>query len=145
MKIKLVVEWILFQVQLWYDFTYLFFVLLIPNMVIDFMIFVYLLFPPPHPPTWVKPDLRDSSVHLSAGSTLPQRGGAFEPRAYSAEDVGVRLRKVKKVWNGEKVAVDGVSLDLLRGEVLALLGHNGAGKSSLLATLVGATPLTSGK
>ncbi|MEU4557037.1 ABC transporter ATP-binding protein [Actinoplanes sp. NPDC023936] len=38
---------------------------------------------------------------------------------------------------GETTAVDGVSLSLPRGRVLALLGHNGAGKTSLLQVCEG--------
>ena len=37
----------------------------------------------------------------------------------------------------EVVALSGVDLDVRRGEILALMGRNGAGKSSLLGTLVG--------
>lgn len=36
------------------------------------------------------------------------------------------------VRHGETLAVDGASLSLARGEIVALRGHNGAGKSSLL-------------
>lgn len=43
------------------------------------------------------------------------------------------------------VAVDGVSLELRRGEVLGLLGHNGAGKSTTLQMITGAMPPGSGK
>ena len=39
---------------------------------------------------------------------------------------------------GRHGAVNGVSLQLRRGEVLGLLGHNGAGKSTTLQMLTGA-------
>jgi ABC-2 type transport system ATP-binding protein len=42
------------------------------------------------------------------------------------------------------LVVDGVSLELRRGEVLGLLGHNGAGKSTTLQMLTGALPPQSG-
>jgi ABC-2 type transport system ATP-binding protein len=49
--------------------------------------------------------------------------------AVDLQDVVVRY--------GETTAVDGVSLRMCRGRVLALLGHNGAGKTSLLQVCEG--------
>lgn len=43
------------------------------------------------------------------------------------------------------LVVDNVSLELRRGEVLGLLGHNGAGKSTTLQMLCGALPPQSGQ
>lgn len=43
-----------------------------------------------------------------------------------------------------RLVVDSVSLELRRGEVLGLLGHNGAGKSTTLQMLTGALPPNSG-
>jgi energy-coupling factor transport system ATP-binding protein len=45
---------------------------------------------------------------------------------------------------GEAIAVRGVDLDLRRGEVTALMGRNGSGKSSLLWALQGSGPRQSG-
>jgi branched-chain amino acid transport system ATP-binding protein len=42
------------------------------------------------------------------------------------------------------VVIDGLSLALARGEALALLGRNGVGKSTLLATLMGLTRVSAG-
>ncbi|MFT3730661.1 MAG: ABC transporter ATP-binding protein [Hyphomicrobium sp.] len=42
-------------------------------------------------------------------------------------------------------AVRGVSLEVREGEILALLGPNGAGKTSLISSIVGLAPRTSGK
>jgi len=44
-----------------------------------------------------------------------------------------------------RLVVDNVSLELRRGEVLGLLGHNGAGKSTTLQMITGALPPNSGQ
>jgi len=47
-------------------------------------------------------------------------------------------------FHGKRRVVDSVSLELHRGEVLGLLGHNGAGKSTTLMMLSGALQPDSG-
>jgi branched-chain amino acid transport system ATP-binding protein len=54
-----------------------------------------------------------------------------------ARDLDIRYGRVD--------AVRGVSLDLARGEVVAVLGANGAGKSSLLRALLGVQRLAGGR
>lgn len=46
---------------------------------------------------------------------------------------------------GTQLVLDGVSLDVSRGEVVALLGANGSGKSTLVRTVLGLVPVTSGE
>jgi gliding motility-associated transport system ATP-binding protein len=45
---------------------------------------------------------------------------------------------------GRHVAVDGVCLDVCRGEIVALLGPNGSGKSTILRVLAGYLPPSAG-
>src|SRR5690606_3282873 len=45
---------------------------------------------------------------------------------------------------GRTRALDGVTLTVQRGEVLGLVGHNGAGKSTFVRTLAGIEPRDGG-
>jgi branched-chain amino acid transport system ATP-binding protein len=56
---------------------------------------------------------------------------------------GLVLERVSAGY-GETVVIEGVSLDLPPGETLAVLGRNGVGKTTLLATIMGHTRLRSG-
>jgi len=49
------------------------------------------------------------------------------------------------VHYGKAMAVDRVSLEVAEGEVVTIIGANGAGKSTILKALSGLTPLTSGR
>ncbi|RNL78714.1 ABC transporter ATP-binding protein [Nocardioides marmorisolisilvae] len=69
-------------------------------------------------------DLQSSVVEVQAPQRLPRN-----PIVLSARSVSVR--------HGDLVAVREVDLDLYAGEVVALMGRNGAGKSSLLWALQG--------
>jgi inositol transport system ATP-binding protein len=56
----------------------------------------------------------------------------------------LRVRDIKKTFPGV-VALNGVQLEVERGEVHALLGENGAGKSTMLKILAGAQPADAGQ
>jgi phospholipid/cholesterol/gamma-HCH transport system ATP-binding protein len=55
----------------------------------------------------------------------------------SVEDLVVRF--------GRTTVLDGVSLDVLRGEILGFVGASGAGKSVLMRTIIGLLPRVSGR
>lgn len=64
--------------------------------------------------------------------------------------VGIELQGLTKefqrgVFTREtQVAVDHLTFNVQRGDIFALLGHNGAGKSTTISMLTGALPATSG-
>ncbi len=51
-------------------------------------------------------------------------------------DTALRVRGLRKSY-GALVAVDGVDLEVRRGETFGILGHNGAGKTSLIECSLG--------
>ncbi len=59
---------------------------------------------------------------------------------FQLEDV----TKTFKTDRGPYVAVDGVSLDIERGEIVSLIGHSGCGKSTVLSMMAGLQDATSG-
>jgi len=56
----------------------------------------------------------------------------------------IRVRSLRKDYPGSPRALDGVDLDIARGEFVALIGSSGAGKSTLLRCLNGLVTPTGG-
>ncbi|WP_369213130.1 ATP-binding cassette domain-containing protein [Streptomyces flavofungini] len=66
------------------------------------------------------------------------RGDAAAPSSVAAPVEEIRLDDVTFRYPGkDRPAVDGVSLTLRRGEILAIVGENGSGKSTLTRLLTG--------
>ncbi|MFD1812420.1 phosphonate ABC transporter ATP-binding protein [Rhodococcus gannanensis] len=61
----------------------------------------------------------------------------------AGDDIVASLRGVTKTF-GDAVALDDVSLDIHRSELVVLLGLSGSGKSTLLRCVNGLNPVTSG-
>jgi ABC-2 type transport system ATP-binding protein len=74
-----------------------------------------------------------SSPALSAG-------GGFVPRRKSKNGGGTRAHQSREI-----VALDGLSLDVMPGEIFGLLGPNGAGKSTTVGILTTRVRPTSGQ
>ena len=45
---------------------------------------------------------------------------------------------------GGKPVLQGIDLDVRRGEIVAVIGRNGVGKSTLMKTLIGLLPASTG-
>ncbi|XP_072043597.1 phospholipid-transporting ATPase ABCA3-like [Amphiura filiformis] len=81
--------------------------------------------------------LADSKASYTVNSDYFER----EPVGLPA---GVVIKNLKKVFKGDKVAVNGISLNMYEGQITALLGHNGAGKTTTMSMVTGLIPPTSG-
>ncbi len=81
---------------------------------------------------------------LEETSARPDRPVRLEPWQDPRAVPYVRLDKVTKSYGGT-VAVDEVSLSIYQGELFALLGASGCGKTTLLRMLAGFEQPTSGK
>lgn len=49
----------------------------------------------------------------------------------------IEIKNVSKTYNGEKKALDQISFDIKDGEIFAFIGHNGAGKTTMIKSIVG--------
>ncbi|HXT40399.1 MAG TPA: ABC transporter ATP-binding protein, partial [Candidatus Angelobacter sp.] len=56
----------------------------------------------------------------------------------------IRLTQIRKKF-GQRVAVDGLTLHVPKGEIFGLLGHNGAGKSTAIGMMLGQVWPTAGE
>ncbi|MGL4974416.1 MAG: ATP-binding cassette domain-containing protein, partial [Bosea sp. (in: a-proteobacteria)] len=56
--------------------------------------------------------------------------------APTVDDVVIRVRDLKVAF-GEKVIMDGLDLDVMRGEILGFVGASGMGKSVLTRAILG--------
>lgn len=64
-----------------------------------------------------------------------------EPKNKSA---GIRIQNLRKVFDNNKVAVEGLNLNMYEDQITVLLGHNGAGKTTTMSMLTGMIPASSG-
>ncbi|GER52514.1 ATP-binding cassette sub-family A member [Striga asiatica] len=72
---------------------------------------------------------------------------SFEMKQQELDGRCIQIRNLHKVYASKKArccAVDSLQLTLYENQILALLGHNGAGKSTTMSMLVGLVRPTSG-
>ena len=89
-----------------------------------------------HAPPEAQPPAEDTELPRLSAEAMARaavNGGTVEgPAILKAADIKVSFGGVR--------AVDGVSLDVLDGEILGLVGPNGSGKTTFLNALVGVVP-----
>jgi branched-chain amino acid transport system ATP-binding protein len=91
-------------------------------------------------PEDVRTDRRVQEIYTGTG-TPPVTGRVAD----QARDVQLLRAEGVNTFYGKSHILDNVSLDVSEGEIVALLGRNGAGKSTFLKTIAGLVPPASGK
>lgn len=90
---------------------------------------------------------KDNIKPYSFGPGLKVEGTSLEMKQQEVEGRCLQIRNLNKVYSSKKgncCAVNSLQLTLYENQILALLGHNGAGKSTTISMLVGLIPPTSG-
>ena len=72
-----------------------------------------------------------------------QNAKNFETESQSTHP-GIQIKGLRKVYDKNKVAVKGLSLNMYEDQITVLLGHNGAGKTTTMSMLTGMFPPSSG-
>ena len=57
----------------------------------------------------------------------------------------IEMHDVSKKVNNNRVVLQDINLTIEKGDAVALIGHNGTGKSTMLRLISGLTPISSGK
>ncbi len=84
----------------------------------------------------------DASSVISESGKLPERERRTNiPRDWSS----AMLRDVSFSYSGDTLNLKGISLELRRGEKVALVGPSGGGKSTLLKVMAGMLPVQEGR
>ncbi|HWG59778.1 MAG TPA: ABC transporter ATP-binding protein [Candidatus Acidoferrales bacterium] len=84
-------------------------------------------------------------IEASSGAMMVAEGSRFG--AFASQPEVVRAESLRKVFHSglqEVVPLDGVSLSILRGELIAIIGPSGSGKSTLLHLLAALDTPTNG-
>ncbi|TWI35167.1 branched-chain amino acid transport system ATP-binding protein [Paracoccus sulfuroxidans] len=74
---------------------------------------------------------------------MPETDMKTQPGIVSGTDQLLKLRDLNG-WYGESHVLHGINFDVRKGEVVTLLGRNGAGKTSTLRAIMGLLPRRAG-
>lgn len=108
--------------------------------------------PPMAIPSKGSPDEGEHGIEIDEqGEAEPKPATAAETGEAAAvsenstgpDKIGIDVQNLTKGF-GNKLAVNGVSLQMYSGEIFALLGHKGSGKTTLIKMITGWLPPTSG-
>ena len=86
-------------------------------------------------------DPKVQAVYLGSGADAV----AAKPRPSAARDAPLLGVEEVHTFYGKSHILNGVSFTVREGEIVALLGRNGAGKSTVLKTVIGIVPPASGR
>ncbi|KFB48612.1 AGAP006380-PA-like protein [Anopheles sinensis] len=92
---------------------------------------------------WVRKQTASRDTLFNREDQSTASGSRFieqDPVGYA----GVEIKQLRKVYKGNKAAVDGLNLRMYENQISVLLGHNGAGKTTTMSMLTGVFSPTSG-
>src|SRR5579862_1132495 len=99
--------------------------------------------PAKRPDRLPEPDERPMSQSAANLRPVEAPAAASAERQPLAAQPAIGIRDLRKSF-GELTAIDGVSLDIGRGEFFMIVGPSGCGKTTLLRILAGLDSATSG-
>jgi phospholipid/cholesterol/gamma-HCH transport system ATP-binding protein len=84
------------------------------------------------------------AVQVQSQAQSPLQGQRQGQVSSQAQDAIIRVRDITVQFGSTRV-LDGLDLDVRRGEILGFVGPSGAGKSVLTRTIIGLVPKVSGR
>lgn len=93
---------------------------------------------------WSK-DVNDNDFDIDIENHLMEENLTTDTEPVPEElNVGIELRRLRKAYDDENVAVKGLTMKMFENQITVLLGRNGAGKTTTFNMLAGITLPTSG-